>query len=360
MNRVILHIDIDYFYAQVEQLRRPELKGKAVIVCMFSGRTENSGAVASANYKARELGVHAGMPIAFAKSKAPQAVFLPADRNYYEEVSARIMEIMREFSDKFEQVSIDEACLEVSQKCANSFVEAKKFAEKIKDAIFEEEKLTCSVGIGSNKLIAKMAAGFKKPDGITLVAPSEVKMFLRGRKIANLHGIGGKTVEALAEKEIRTIPQLADAPISLLQELFGQNRGILIHEKALGIDESPVEEREKQQFSRIVTLKQNTPDPKTLASQSEILAQDLAAKAAEKKILFKTISILLVSDRLESVARSRTIEIPMRQKDEILKVATELFAEFFEANPEFVARRFGLRVSNFSGPNKQKSIFEFS
>ncbi|HLC92680.1 MAG TPA: DNA polymerase IV [archaeon] len=360
MNRVILHVDLDYFYAQTEELRKPELRGKPVIVCMFSGRTESSGAVAAANYKARELGVHAGMPIAFAKKKAPNGVFLAADREHYNEVSSRVMDILREYSDKFEQVSVDEAFVDATERCRGSYIEGSKLAGEIKKRVLEEEKLTCSIGVGPNKLIAKMASGVKKPDGMTLVTPGEVKAFLRSKRISDLHGIGDKTVEALAQKGIKTISELASADIAQLQEMFGENRGPSLREKALGIDESPVEEREKQQYSRIVTLKEDTSEPKKLISESEKLADELAAKSIEKKVMFKTISILLISDKLESVARSRTIEVPTQSKSEIIKVASELFKEFFEQNLKFVARRFGLRISNFSEPKKQKSILEFS
>ena len=359
-NRVILQVDLDYFYAQAEQLRNADLIGKAVVVCMFSGRTADSGAVAAANYKARELGVHAGMPIAFAKKKAPQAVYLPADREHYTIVSDRVMEILREFAGKFEQVSIDEAYIDATARCKGSFVEGKKLAQEIKKKILEEEKLTCSVGVGPNKLIAKMAASHKKPDGIAVIAPAEVKTFLRAKRISDLHGIGDKTVEALMEKGIRTIPELSKAPISLLQGMFGENRGVAFHEKSLGIDVSEVEERERQQYSRIVTLKENSSDPKKLISESGKLAQDLYEKAAERRVMFKTIGILLVSNKLESVTRSKTLESPTQKKEEILKAASELFTEFFTQNPSFIARRFGLRISNFSEPKSQKSIFEFS
>src|SRR3989344_2069120 len=142
MNRVILHVDLDYFYAQAEELRRPELRGKPVAVCMFSGRTEFSGAVAAANYKARELGVHAGMPIAFAKKKAPQAVFLPADRPHYEEVSNRVMELLREFSDRFGQVSIDEAYIDATERCGGSYIEGGKLPQEIRKRVLEEERRT--------------------------------------------------------------------------------------------------------------------------------------------------------------------------------------------------------------------------
>ncbi|HZX20037.1 MAG TPA: DNA polymerase IV [archaeon] len=359
MNRIILHVDFDYFYAQLEELRKPELKEKPIAVCMFSGRTEFSGAVATSNYKAREKGVKAGMPIAFAKQKIPEIILIKADREYYSEVSNRIMELMREHSDKFEQAGIDEAYIDVTEQTKSSFVEAKKIAEKIKKRILEEEKLTCSVGVAPNKLIAKMASGFKKPGGLTVITEKEVKEFLRGMRIKDLHGIGPKTVEILSEKGITTIPKLVETPIKELQELFGENKGVLIHEKSIGFDESPVEEKEKQQYSRILTLKENTSSAEKIFGESKILAQQLSQKAKENNVLFRTISIILISNKLESVSRSRTLPKETQSEKEILSVAKELFEEFFSAKPEFVARRFGLRVSNFSAPKTQKTIFDF-
>src|SRR3989344_2551358 len=359
MNRVILHIDLDYFYAQLEELRNPSLKGKPLVVCIFSGRTQDSGAVASANYLARELGVRAGMPIVFAKKKAPQAAYLRADREYYEQVSDRIMEILRLFAEKFEQESIDEASLEITQKISGSFIDAKKVGQEIKQKIFEEEKLTCSVGIGPNKLIAKMAADTKKPDGLTVVAFPEVDTFLRSKKISDLYGIGEKTTEALAEKGVRTISQLAKFPIRDLQEMFGEKRGKQIHEKSLGIDNSEVEEKPPQQLSRIMTLKENSSSADALIENSSALCADLAQKAKNLNLAFRTVSIILISNKLETISRSKTLSAPARSSEEILKTGSELFVEFFEQNTDFICRRFGIRVSNFEEPEAQRTLFEF-
>jgi len=359
MNRVILHVDLDYFYVQLEEQRKPELKGKPVCVGMFSGRTAESGAIATSNYAARDFGVRAGMPIAFAKSKSRELIILPADREYYNDVSERIMILFREFADAFEQMSIDEAYMDVSERVQGSYAEARKLCVEIKKKLMDEEKLTCSIGIGPNKLIAKMASSTNKPDGITLVTPNEVKEFLRGKRISDLHGIGSKTFEMLKEKGISTIPKLAETDVTFLQEMFGKNKGVLIHEKSLGIDESVVEEREKQQLSRIKTLKENTQNPDVLVSESKELADSLAKKALEMNVFFRTISTLIISDRLESVTRSRTIQVESGKSEEIMKIVEELFREFFTENPEFVARRFGIRISNFSEPKQQKSLFDF-
>jgi len=359
MNRIIMHIDLDYFYAQLEELRNPQLAQKPLVVCMYSGRTLDSGAVASANYAARQLGVHAGMPIIYAKKKAPAAAFLPADRPHYEDVSGRIMALFAGFADRFEQESIDEASLDVSAKCAGSYVEAKKLAEKIKWKLHEDERLSCSVGVGPNKLIAKMAAGHRKPDGLVVVSSIEVKDFLRSKAIADLHGVGEKTAGALAQKGIKTIVQLAAAPVSELQESFGEKRGLLLHEHALGIDNDPVEEKAARQISRIVTLRENSSDPNAIAVHCSPLAADIARKAKDANVLFRTITILLVSDRIENITRSTTLPGPSQSEVDISDSCRGLLGEFFEKNSQFVCRRFGIRVSNFEEPKAQKRIFEY-
>lgn len=359
MQRIILHVDLDYFYAQVEELRYPELKGKPVAVCMFSGRTEYSGAVATANYKARELGVKAGMPIAFARQKSKDIVLLRADREYYEQVSERIMEILRGFSNRFEQVSIDEAYLDVSERAKGDFAEAEKIAREVKNRLMEEEKLTCSIGIGPNKLIAKMVAGTQKPNGLTAVKADEVEKFMRGQEIKDIHGIGPKTVEFLAEKGITSIEQLASTAIPDLREWFGENKGLMIHEKALGIDDDAVEEKPQKQFSRITTLKENTSDPEKIIEEARKLAIELGERAIKEKVFFRTVSITLISNHLEDMTRSKTLPSATQDREKIIEVSTELFRSFFEQHPDFIARRFGLRVSGFEEPKKQKSIFEY-
>ncbi len=359
MQRIILHVDLDYFYAQAEEIRKPELAGKPIAVCMFSGRSEFSGAVATANYPARALGVRAGMPIAFAKQKSPGIVLLRADRDYYTAVSERIMEILRSHADKSGQVSIDEAYIDVSERAKGSFEEARKIAAEIKRKILEEEKLTCSIGIGPNKLLAKMASGQQKPNGLTIIKPGEVKGFLSTQKISDLHGVGPKTVELLGQNGITTIEQLAAAPVAQLQEWFGENKGIALHEKSLGIDEGEVEEKPTQQFSRIVTLKENTSEPQKLLEESKTLAGELSQRAMKEKVSFRTVSVILISNHLEDVTRSRTLPAATQDKEKILETTAELFKNFFMERPEFICRRFGLRVSGLGEPKKQKSVFEY-
>ncbi|MFQ5763159.1 MAG: DNA polymerase IV, partial [Candidatus Bathyarchaeia archaeon] len=179
--RVVMHLDLDYFFAQCEEKRRPELHDKPVVVCVYSGRTPDSGAVSTANYVARRMGVKSGIPIIQAKrllEKAADAVFLPVDHDFYESMSARVMSILRHRCEKFEQGGIDEAYMEVTGRVQGDFDRAAAEAAEVKREVHEREGLICSIGIGPNKLIAKIASDFQKPDGLTVVKPEGVQSFL--------------------------------------------------------------------------------------------------------------------------------------------------------------------------------------
>ena len=195
-NRIIIHADFDYFYAQCEEIRKPQLRTVPIAVCVFSDRGGDSGAIATANYTARNYGVKSGMSITIAKRKlesVPESVFLPTDFNYYSDMSQKAMDIMSEFADIFEYVGKDEAYLDITAKSKESFDHAAHIGQQIKNTIREGTKLTCSVGITPNKLISKIASDFKKPDGLTVVRPENVSTFLEPLKIRDVPGIGKKT-----------------------------------------------------------------------------------------------------------------------------------------------------------------------
>jgi DNA polymerase IV (archaeal DinB-like DNA polymerase) len=198
LSRVIFHVDFDYFFAQCEEIRDQSLKTKPVAVCIFSDRGGDSGAIATANYIARKYGVKSGMPIKFAKARLkdmPDAAFLPADFAYYSDISEQAMEIMKNSADMFEYVGKDEAYLDVSIRTEASFQKAAHLAQQLKNQIREKVKLTCSVGIAENKLVAKIASNFKKPDGLTVVEPTQTESFLGPLKISDIPGIGKVTEE---------------------------------------------------------------------------------------------------------------------------------------------------------------------
>ncbi len=359
MQRLVLHFDLDYFYAQAEELRKPWLKEKPFAVGIFSGRSEFSGAIATSNYKAREFGIKAGMPISLAKKKCKTLLVLKADREYYEELSGRIMDIIREKGEKFEQLSIDEACIEVTKTTNGDFSKAEEIGKSAKAEILEKEGLTCSVGLGPNKLIAKMAADAKKPNGFTSVIPSHVKEFLRAKRISDITGIGPKTVEELEKNGIKTIPELAATPLDLLVKLFGEKKGVMLHERANGIDNSEVEEKEQQQYSRIVTLKDNTADAKKIMEETESLAFDLAKKCSEANKTFRSVSIIAISSALQTFTKSKTLQIPSQKSEDILLATKELLESFLSYNQGVTLRRFGIRISGLEEKKKQRTLFDY-
>ena len=276
--RIVLAVDLDYFYAQCEEVRKPEIKDKPVVICVYSGRTEDSGAVSTANYVARKLGVRSGIPIVLAKrilSKVPEAVFLPMDKEHYESVSERIMETLRSHSQKMEQMSVDEAYLDVTESTQGDFAVAENVARQIKKEILDGEKLSCSVGIGPNELVAKMAVDAKKPDGLTTILPVQVRSFLNPLPVGKLFGIGPKTEQKLGVLGIKTVEDLANYDEERLSKEFGQNLGPQLKRSAKGIDDDPVQEREIEQFSRIVTLKHDA-DKFDFANEIAPLCRDIS------------------------------------------------------------------------------------
>jgi len=223
--RIVLHIDFDYFYAQCEEIRTPDLKTKPVVVCMFSDRGGDSGAIATANYTAREFGVKSGLSILSAKQKLKNrtdSAFLPADFEYYSDMSEKSMNIIKKFADVFEYVGRDEAYLDVTEKVELDFTKASHIAQQIKNEVREKTKLTCSVGISPNKLLSKIASGYKKPDGLTTVTPDNISELMETLNLGDIHGIGKKTQQKLAEDNIVTISQAKNLDVIALINMFGR------------------------------------------------------------------------------------------------------------------------------------------
>jgi DNA polymerase IV (DinB-like DNA polymerase) len=365
MQRVVLHVDMDYFYAAIEEREKPELRGKAVVVCMLSGRSELSGAVSACNYVAREYGIRAGMPCSRAKKLNPEAVILPVRKEFYTSVSDRVMEILRSYADirengdAFEQISIDEAFLEITEKTGGDFNLAFELGMQIKNEIKEKEKLTCSVGIGPNKLIAKMASSAKKPDGITVINPDELESFLWPLKVSKLWGIGDITAGKLQEMGITTIEDLAKHDIDNLVSAFGKARGIWLKQAAAGIDDSPLKEREgSEQIGRIATLPEDTLDIQLILPLLERLAEDVISKLNSRELSFRTVTVTVINSNFRMYTKSRTLNHPVHSKEIILQMVNEIMNEFLsESRVNF--RRVGIRVGDLQKRKGQKSLFDY-
>ncbi len=361
MSRIILHIDFDYFYAQVEETVRPEAKGKPIVVCMYSGRTETSGAVATCNYLARKFGVKAGIPIINAKRmlKDSDALFLPANHQLYAETSYKAMEILERFADKFEPASIDEAFLDVSKKTSSNFTKAKALAEEIKKEIKRKLNLTCSIGIAPNKLVAKIASDFQKPDGLTVVKPEEIASFLANLDVDDIPGIGKKTKEYLASISINIISDLRNHDPTDIVEKFGKNIGAWLVRAARGEDDSEVGIiQDQKQISRIATLKRNSRDFDEIISDIDYLVADVTNELKDRNLLCETVGIIAIDEELQTISRSRTLQRPTNDLNEINKVVHELYKELLVQIARDL-RRIGVKVEKLQSKAGQKTLGEF-
>ena len=361
MQRIILHLDLDYFYAQVEEARKPEIKNKPVVICQYSGRSEDSGAVATTNYIARKFNVKSGLAIKTAKKllQNTDSVFISANHELYESISETIMNIIRKYSDKFEQLSIDEACIDISNKINNDYQNATKYGNELKEEIKTLENLTCSIGISPNKLISKMAADSNKPNGTTVILPDNIKDFLFPQKVNKLYGIGPKTNAKLAEFNITTIQELANSERTLLIDEFGQKFGVYLHDSANGIDNEEVKDKPADQIGRVVTLKEDTRDFDLISQSINNLSKDISDQTLEKNITFKTVSITAIMEDLTIYQRSKSFEIFQNSNDIITTTSQELLRNFLSQESRKL-RRIGVRVSNFSQTKGHTNLFDFN
>ncbi len=361
-DRIVMLVDLDYFFAQCEERRNPSIKGKPVVVCVYSGRTEDSGAVSTANYVARRYGVKSGIPISLAKSKLKDvdAVFLPVDKQFYREVSDEIMEILRGYADCFEQMGIDEAYLDVTQRTKGNCREAEELAATIKGDVLTQQKLTCSIGVGPNKLVAKIAADFQKPDGLTLVEPKEVQSFLAPLPVRRLVGVGRKTEKRLETLGVITVGQLARFDVQKLIGVFGRKLGAYFHNASLGVDDEPVQERsEPESVSRISTLKEDTRDLAVILDEAYRLCDEVYAKLMRRRLVYRSVSIHVVAGDLSVHSRSKTFENPTSDLKAFKRAVKELYEKFL-GESGVAARRVGVKVSNLSRKEElQKQLTNF-
>jgi len=357
-----LHVDFDYFYAQCEEIRLPQLKTKPVAVCIFSDRGGDSGAIATANYEARKYGVKSGMPIKFAKKRLEaikDAVFLPADFDFYSEISSKTMGIIKSFADIFEYVGKDEAYLDITNRTNGDFTVASHIAQQIKNSIRENAKLSCSIGVSPNKLVSKIASSYKKPDGLTVVTPDGVEKFLDPLKIREIPGIGKKTEERFGEEKFETISQLKKLDVFTLNKMFGRKIGTYIYNAARGIDDEPVTQRQSTiQYSKIVTLTQDSKDYNFLLKSLVELCKELHSIVIEEGRMFKSVGIQFVQTDLSSKTKSKMLKNPTISLDELQKTAMQLLQEALE-NQTMLVRRLGVKVSELSEVQGQSNITSY-
>lgn len=303
--RIILHADMDCFFAQCEERERPEIKGKPVIVGADPKNGNGRGVVSTCNYEARAFGIKSAMPISTAWKKCPNAVFLPHNFELYSAASRAVMNIFKNYSQKFEQVSIDEAYLDISH--AGTYEKALEIARAIKKEVLEKEKLTCSIGIGSNKLISKIAAGEKKPNGLTIIPPEETEPFLSPKKAGVLYGIGAKTEQRLNSLGIITVADLANASPEILIENFG-SFGYSMIAMAHGQDEREVvQEFVTKSIGRQITFERDTKDEREIMNVIDSTIPDIYRELQAQEFVYKTIVLKVRYSDFETHTKNKTL-----------------------------------------------------
>ncbi len=322
--RTILHVDMDAFYASVEQRDFPEYRGRPVVVGADPDRGKGRGVVAAASYEARKYGVHSAQPISQAYRRCPHAVFLRGRYEKYHEVSGSIMSVFREFTPLVEPISLDEAFLDISGT-ERLFGSPEDIGRAIKEKIRQKEQLTASVGIGPNKMIAKIASDLKKPDGFVLVLPDQAEYFLAPLKVSKLWGIGKKSEDHLNKLGIWTVGDLAKRSKSTLCDLFGK-MGEGLWDYAHGIDDDPVvPEREAKSISNETTFVVDQEDPAILRKTLLDLSEKVGFRMRQEGLLARTVFIKVRISDFTTWDRRTTLPEPFSLSETIYREALVLF-----------------------------------
>jgi DNA polymerase-4 len=352
--RKIVHIDMDAFYASVEQRDDAQLRGKPVIVAWRGNRS----IVCAASYEARKFGVRSAMPAVRAERLCPNAVFLPPDFPRYRAVSREVREIFHRHTDLIEPLSLDEAYLDVSQN-KTGLPTATQVARTIREQIRTELNLTASAGVAPNKFLAKIASDWKKPDGLFVIQPDDVDSFLSPLAVGRLPGVGKVTEEKLKNLEIQTVADLQKLDLATLERRFGRY-GVRLYELARGIDQSEViPDRPTQSVSAEDTFEHDVPLTKTEPMIRRLAEKTWSASRNELRIA-RTVVLKLKTSEFKILTRSHTPHAPPSSCEELTSIALSL-RERINLSPKQRFRLVGVGLSNFRDPDDastQPALFE--
>ncbi|MBI3985371.1 MAG: DNA polymerase IV [Lentisphaerae bacterium] len=355
MQRTILHVDMDAFYAAIEQQDRPELRGKPVIV---GAPRDKRGVVAAVSYEARPFGIHSAMPSREAARRCPQAVFLPPNMARYEEVSRQISSILERFTPLIEPLSLDEAFLDVTD-ARRLFGDGPAIARRIRAAIKAETGLTASVGVAPNKFLAKLASELNKPDGLTVIPddPAGIQAFLAPLPVGRMWGVGDVTRPRLEKAGCRTIGDLQCLPLETLVRLVGEDGARLFKALAMGLDDRPVEtEREEKSISREHTFDEDVQDRSKVEAVLVELAEDVGRRLREAGRKASGAQIKLRWRGFDTLTRRKKLASPADDDFTLLAVARELFAREKLIKP---VRLIGFGVHGLTGEDdRQLMLFD--
>ncbi len=344
-DRKIIHIDMDAFYAAIEQRDRLELRGKAVIV---GGHPEKRGVVMTCSYEARRFGIHSAMPSRTAFKLCPHAIFLPARFEVYQAVSEQIMQILRTYTDLVEPMSLDEAYLDVSEN-APDFYTATQIAREIKRHIQSQTQLTASAGVSFNKFIAKLASDYQKPDGLTVITPEQAASFLESIPIQKFLGVGKVTGAKLKELGITTGADLKRLSKEQLRAMFHE-RGSILYANVRGEDNRAVQSTHvRKSVGKEVTLQEDTTDREQMVRILEHLAEQVARRLEELGVRGKTITLKVRWSDFQLITRSVTVTTPLQDASVMMQYLLPLLAKRDGGNKS--VRLLGVSLSNLSFKN---------
>jgi len=349
--RAIVHLDLDAFFAAVEMLEDPNLRGKPLLI---GGRPEQRGVVATASYPAREYGVHSAMPMYRALQLCPDAIVLPTRHGLYSEYSHRVMDILDQISPVVEKVSIDEAYLDLTDE-VNEWEEAVTLARRLQERVQDEIGLSASLGVATNKLVAKVASDHDKPGGLTIVRPGKEAEFLAPLPVRAIWGIGPVTERKLATLGVTTVGDLAALSAQELRVHFGDH-GPGLTRRARGIDRRPVvTEHERKSIGRETTFAQDLTAPKELSKQLWRLSCEVAERLNRAELTAGTIAIKLRYADFTTLTRQMSLSVPTSDERTIYRAARVLVSRVWERGRPI--RLLGVTGQSLSPPTGQLSLF---
>jgi DNA polymerase-4 len=319
-DQVIIHCDMDAFYASVAELDDPTLRGKPVVV-----GAGIRGVVLSANYAARKFGIRAAMPVGRAKRMAPNAIFVSPDHHRYSEISAQVMQIFASFTPLVEPLSLDEAFLDITgaQRLLGT---PREIGQAIRKRVHEECGITCSVGIAPNKFIAKLASGHCKPNGLLEIKEDRILTFLHPLPVSDLWGVGPKLSEQLQKLGLKTVSDVANTPLDTLKRALGEATGEHLYELSWGRDfRSVIPEEPDKSISAAETFSYDIDDPEIILREYLRLTEKASARLREKELFAKTISIKVRFADFSTITRSKTLPLPISSTQEIYQVVKDLY-----------------------------------
>lgn len=354
MNRIIFHCDLDCFFAAVEIRDHQDYKGKPVIIGADPKKGKGRGVVATCSYEARKFGLHSAMPISKAYQLCPQGIYLSPSRTKYKEASKKVMDILNSYSNAFQQVSIDEAYIDMTEVC-NNYEEAEQFARKIQKEIHDHVGITLSIGCAPTKSVAKIASDHKKPNGITVVQPNEIQSFLFNMDITRIPGIGKKTKNYYNNLGFHIIGDFIKTPLHIIIEKLGKY-GKWIWEISQGLDTREVKEfnEQRKSISKERTFYEDTDDFNVIVTKLEEINRKIHKYIEKHNIYYRTVTLKIRFEGFLTYTRSKSLNYPFQDKDKVMTIVLDLYNSFSKFHKK--VRLLGIKLTNLDKEESKKQL----